>query len=539
MDHPWRDDDFSPSSACEVAPYEILDPERLAAESSDLQTFTKSIAEQPYDPESWLLRGRCLRLLGFPELALGDAYKARLLVEASQERSTPLGKKSFLALCDKTRLQHEMDLRLAAWKHLVSTTELLEKRVLAELQELELQVWSELMEGLMASNACSDYLTLSKEAVLRFPQDAVFPSEVLNAKSWFKQRDDILREQVDAGEMSEEKMQATLHNGGVYPVPYPWMQEDFVSREESFLDGCKAEFSVRSTNSTVSRSAIRDIDTEDDSPSSGDVLGAFATKSIAGADTVLVDSTVAGVTSSAERCPTCCGRITEEILNDCCSVPYCSPDCSKTALDTFHASICGKDFGFLTSAAESAELTTDLSLDSVLLLRVLALSMQEPTLHPLKTSLLNRLTPTYKNDELIIFNFPDHIVTPIRVLGELGIDVFANAAYDTWVLHTIRCRLQNNKHGQTLDGFPGTAVNPLYSMFNHSCAPNVDWEHGDSNSTLRMFALRDVDEGEELFISYIRPLTMEYAERQESLLPWLGMECECERCKAERPPSED
>ena len=128
----------------------------------------------------------------------------------------------------------------------------------------------------MASNACSDYLTLSKEAVLRFPQDAVFPSEVLNAESWFKQRDDILREQVDAGEMSEEKMQATLHNGGVYPVPYPWMQEDFVSREESFLDGCKKEFSARSTNSTVSRSAIRDVDPEDDSPSSGDVLGAFA-----------------------------------------------------------------------------------------------------------------------------------------------------------------------------------------------------------------------------------------------------------------------
>ena len=78
-------------------------------------------------------------------------------------------------MCDKTRLQHETDPRLAAWKHLVSTTELLEKRVVGELQELELQVWSELMEGLMASNACSDYLTLSKEAVLRFPQDAVFP----------------------------------------------------------------------------------------------------------------------------------------------------------------------------------------------------------------------------------------------------------------------------------------------------------------------------------------------------------------------------
>jgi hypothetical protein len=442
-----------------------------------------------------------------------------------------------MAYCDKIKHHHESDPRLAPWKHLVSTTELLESRVVAVLQELELQVWTELMEGLLATNACSDYLALSSQAVLRFPQDPVFPSEVLNAKSWFQQRDEILRQQVVAGEMSEERMLVTLHNGGVYPVAYPWMQEDFVSRDKSFLEGLKEEFSLRSTNSTVSRSAIRDLDGEDDSSASEDVLGAFATKGITAAETVLIDSTVAGVTSSVERCPTCCGRITEETRNDCCSVPYCSLGCSQTALDTFHASICGKEFGFLTSAAESAELTTDLSLDSVLLLRVLALSMQEPKLHPLKTSLLNRLTPTYENDQLIIFNFPDHIVTPMRMLGELGIDIFANAAYDTWVLHTMRCRLQNNKHGQTLDGFHGTAVNPLYSMFNQSCAPNVDWEHGDSNSTLRMFTLRDVKEGDELIISYIRPLTMGYAERQKSLLPWLGMDCECERCRTERPPS--
>jgi len=97
----------------------------------------------------------------------------------------------------------------------------------------------------------------------------------------------------------------------------------------------------------------------------------------------------------------------------------------------------------------------------------------------------------------------------------------------------MHCRLQNNKHGQTLDELNGTDVNPLYSMFNHSCAPNIGWEHGGSANTLRLFAKRSIVEGEELFISYIKPL--EWAERQQALMPWLGMDCGCERYRGERP----
>ena len=50
-------------------------------------SFTQQLAALPYDPETWLNRGNCLRLLGYPELALGDVYKARLLVEAGIEET--------------------------------------------------------------------------------------------------------------------------------------------------------------------------------------------------------------------------------------------------------------------------------------------------------------------------------------------------------------------------------------------------------------------------------------------------------------------
>ena len=258
-----------------------------------------------------------------------------------------------------------------------------------------------------------------------------------------------------------------------------------------------------------------------ESLSHNDVFGVFATRNIALTETVLIDRTTAGVISSSIVVQH--AAIISQTLsaNPCCTtVPYCSETCAQTTIRIFPCSALQQRLQFLYDAAKSANLSTDISLDSLLLLRVLALAIHEGATHPLKTSLLARLTPAYKIDHLIIFNFPDHIITPIRILQELGIDVFANSAYDSWAIHTMRCRLQNNKHGQTLDDLHGTAVNPLYSMFNHSCAPNIGWEHEGNTSTLRLFAERSIMEGEELFISYIKPWI--WSELNGSRLWWHG-----------------
>lgn len=48
-----------------------------------------------YEPGAWLQRAHHLRNLGYPELAIGDAFKARLLLQAKlhslKVRSTPIG----------------------------------------------------------------------------------------------------------------------------------------------------------------------------------------------------------------------------------------------------------------------------------------------------------------------------------------------------------------------------------------------------------------------------------------------------------------
>jgi hypothetical protein len=511
--------------------------------------FTQLLASFPYDPETWLNRGNCLRLLGYPELALGDVYKARLLVEAGIEKtSSVLGNEVRKAFRKKIYELHTTDPAWMKWAHTVSTPELLSQKVQEMLKRLELQIWTELMEGLMAANCCGDYARMSREAVEKFPDDEFFPSEVSNADAWYAQREEVLKTAVAEGHMNEDQMTTTLMNGGVYPTPYPFMAEEFLVRDEVVFKGIEEDFRRVSTNCMVVRSTIRNTSAGEGSEATteDDCIGAIARRDITAGETILIDtmsSGSVGIDADPAGCPTCCASPVKNFWNTCCSVLYCSQVCADVAIETFHSPICGKDFGYLYTAARKATTTTDFALDALLLMRVLAISQVEDTDHPLKSKILVRLTPAYgfKEPNLIIFNFEDHIQMPISILQTFGINIFTNPLYDTWVLHTIKCRLQNNKHGQTLGDWPGTSISGLYSMLNHSCSPNVDWRHDSASSEVTMFATRDCKQGEELCISYIgsHGVSMTVVERRKKLMGWFGMACRCKKCTEEAAAQED
>lgn len=505
----------------------------------------------PYDPELWLTRGNCLRLLGYPELGLGDTYKARLLVEAGlldKETSSILGDEVRKAFRKKTYVLHTTDPAWMRWADSVSTPELLAEKVTELMKRLELQIWTELMEGLMAANCCSDYARLSREAVEKFPDDDFFPSEVLNSDAWYAEREEILVARVKRGSMTEEQKETTLLNGGVYPVPYPFMEEGLLIRDAAVFADIEEDFKKFSKNCMVVRSTIRNTTGKNgrEATIEDDCIGVVATRDIKSGETVLIDNVSAGsigVDADPGGCPTCCACPVKNFWNTCCSVLYCSQTCAEIALATFHNPICGKDFEYLYVAAREATVTTDFSLDALLLLRVIAFSLTEDVEHPLKSQLMTRLTSAYNFEEpgLIVFNFADHIQTPISILQTVSVNIFTNSLYDTWVLHTMKCRLQNNKHGQTLGDWPGTSINGLYSMLNHSCSPNVDWRHDSASSEVTVFATRDCKKGEELCINYIGSVgnEMGVAERRRKLMGWFGMPCRCEKCTAEAAALEE
>lgn len=76
---------------------------------------------------------------------------------------------------------------------------------------------------------------------------------------------------------------------------------------------------------------------------------------------------------------------------------------------------------------------------------------------------------------------------------------------------------------------PTVGVFPLFSRINHSCVPNV---HNQYNPTLRrltLHACRDIEAGEQIFVSYVEYACRTRQQRASELAYW-GFVCDCSAC---------
>jgi SET domain-containing protein len=93
-------------------------------------------------------------------------------------------------------------------------------------------------------------------------------------------------------------------------------------------------------------------------------------------------------------------------------------------------------------------------------------------------------------------------------------------------------RIANNASGSDRRGFPNWTLG-LFCWFNHSCDPNVTrGRRGGILTDEDKVARRDIEKGEEAFVSYI-DVSADKAARAMDLMAWFGEECKCERCKRE------
>ena len=80
----------------------------------------------------------------------------------------------------------------------------------------------------------------------------------------------------------------------------------------------------------------------------------------------------------------------------------------------------------------------------------------------------------------------------------------------------------------------GQGIYAVGCLFNHSCKPNLQVMYAESDDeTLYVTALRDIEEGEELCISYIDE-NMHYYERHQQLFEHYLFTCTCEKCLEDR-----
>jgi len=280
-----------------------------------------------------------------------------------------------------------------------------------------------------------------------------------------------------------------------------------------------------------------------------DVMGVFAQRNIAAGEVLFVDRTATGVTMVEEdRCPICCALTTKLVEVRCpgCAKQFCSTDCLATATLAGDLASCwhkAKSIKYTAFGKESPKQFSR-TVHAKLLLRYLQFVVQHmktvnsQQLHPLQVLPMMRLTPKYTGHEIVPFSLVDDIIMPIDMLQSLGIDIFAEHRFDTWVLFTMRLRLNNNVVGINLPNKNYIyGVYPMMAILNHSCDPSVVYSKEGKDATIVITAVRDIAEGEEIFTSYLsEPQELSLEERRAALMAWFGTPCRCDRCLKESSP---
>lgn len=484
------------------------------------------------------MRADNLLTLGYPELAVGDAYKARLLTEAALgDHESSLGQNVLLA--------HGM----GYWSR---DTEVMtigrrgnfRADVRSSLRRLETNSWSVLVRGLMHMGCTADILSF-RDIIL---ERSILSSEDLQRLELMQEEKKGACRQVatkwEGGEDLDRSIE-TAGNGFVCVRAYPWMSADLLTRGQEIITRTAASLaSISDTKCTWKRSNL-----QSGAETDNDMYGIFASKDIKTGDLIFTDHTITAVTTRVGSCPICFLDLDTHSLRKlpCCSTHFCSSSCETLALKHFHHISCGKDI--ILPGLATYKPTPHLSI--LLLQRFLSIIVQwaqQPqnlTTHLLLTPLIANLKPNYSGPAQP-WTFNECILFPNTILQILGINIFTNLALDTWVTKTISDRIKNNAtNGMGLEGEYITSLNEKHCLFNHSCHANVDWKFlttadNTSSSAIEVRANRDIKAGEEMCDSYRAQVKFQARkERLECLESWFRGDCGCERCVAEAGGKEE
>lgn len=275
-----------------------------------------------------------------------------------------------------------------------------------------------------------------------------------------------------------------------------------------------------------------------------------------------------------------------------------APHCLAIARETYHfQEFCGLDWGWLHDAMRPNKVTwggsqyfTHTNERHGTVLSLLLKSVFELTLHrrqedpDLLAHEINELlvleagTDTNEpwRDSWFPFTLAGNIQVPFDILFHLGVDIFSDLSFDTWVIQTVLRKLlvnavswEHERRGSnsTFNDRDGpkpvlhptlqsrmkdkmkdiSAMEPSFgnfylfpglSMFNHSCRPfeNALWGYDDKvPNRIVIWANKDIKAGEEIRIPYqryrIADAIDEDADVNMHAAQLFGKNCECPRCE--------
>lgn len=122
--------------------------------SESAQMIIASLMNLPYNPTSWYWRATALPYLGCPELCLGDAHRARLLVEAALVKTTGLGDNALLVYGLGEWIENA-----SQWKR--NGLDKFKLYVTSQLRKLEKQIWMLITNALWNARTVWDEILFS------------------------------------------------------------------------------------------------------------------------------------------------------------------------------------------------------------------------------------------------------------------------------------------------------------------------------------------------------------------------------------------
>ena len=568
MDTPFDVTGWEPTKVPELGEEDII--EELPAIVSTLVAQTQHIYHYPYDPNAWFERGKTLARLRYPELVVGDSYKAVLLCQKLLDRLGEDGRwrlgshMGFWMLDD--REVGEVDANVFGAVSCGAVAQI-NRAYRSEAETC----------GAEASGAPTDINELDGHEVDAYPCELTsnpsvadsecYPESITPAAGESATSCTAVVDTVDATweqEVQSERMddleQRLLDllyeaqqlefthlddrpghgKGGYSQRLYPWIQSRHCQRSDKLIAELRNEFAsserkiqgafpherivqigihsdgVLAPYCTVNRHAFGNFKTTD--VDSSEHLGIFATQDIMKDTVIVVDETAAWG---------CTGPGTGGSMFDLQGGGGCS--------DPIHPNLPSDDVShdlrwIRDRAGKDA---AKIILSCRLLMCCIHDGQHGPDgrsgsdAHPLDHSLIARLTPKYRRDKVRSFSLEHDIVIPNDLLLLHGVDIFAAPQYDTWVLFTLYARIENNGWSDPTH----MCISPLFSLFNHSCEPNVNWTILSDHTSMIIRTVRDVTVGEQLFVEYDgyqqdQPL----AARRKRMRKWLDAECQCTKC---------
>ena len=567
---------------------------------NDWSDLYEEIGKSPYDPNLYLRRAVCHETLGYSDLAASDAYKALLLTdEISDEEGEYHGQVLEALYASRGARDGPMTNGHGTNGNIHSVSEGSDEEDSGNLHESEGDS-SDGERDLKGNKRCEDrpwydevikrHAHKSYEILARTLAECgdfknsfnfatrglrIFPgSEILQELKdqvvrTYRQRRSIKDRAWNDAEFFPQDLP---ENGAARREIYPWNdhEPDRFSNESLFIINNECKMYGPNAEIRVVELPILDTDKPTSNTSTIKQLGLFTTAPIPPHGTVLLEPSV--LTSSTRLhdpfCDACSSRLPRfspenplPACSDCEDTVFCSEACLDRANSLYHPAVCGT-IDFDVVAKDPSPFAATNALYTLLIARTMAMS-ETQNVHPLELPQIKYLWGDFipsatGSARTLPFSFENNIQAPLHLLSSLSLDLFAPSTltrYDTWVINTLLAKFRGvaNAKMNERTGIPEVAgVHWLWSMANHSCAPNVrwEWEKGGmgfvargGEEVVRWGEQKEdgdavgwwkggIEAGDEVMNHYC-DVELPVKARREWAVGALGGVCVCDRCKWE------